>query len=93
MNNSDEIKGKHNAILENRRKLMLSGITDVDSFNEKEIYLFTQLGEMLVKGENLHINEMSVENGELSVEGEISAVIYGDKERKKKLSPIGKIFK
>ena len=93
MNNSDEIKGKHNAILENRRKLMLSGITDVDSFNEKEIYLYTQLGEMLVKGENLHISEMSVENGELSVDGEISAIIYGDKSRKKKLTPIEKIFR
>ena len=93
MTNTNESQCRHNAILENRQKLMLSGITDVDSFNEKEIYLFTQLGEMLVKGENLHINEMSVENGELSVEGEISAIIYGDKERKKKLSPIGKIFK
>ena len=93
MTNTNESQGRHNAILENRQKLMLSGITDVDSFNEKEIYLFTQLGEMLVKGENLHINEMSVENGELSVEGEIRAIIYGDKERKKKLSPIGKIFK
>ena len=72
---------------------MLSGITDVDSFNEKEIYLYTQLGEMLVKGENLHISEMSVENGELSVDGEISAIIYGDKSRKKKLTPIEKIFR
>ena len=93
MINTNETQGTHNAILENRQKLMLSGITDVDSFNENEIYLFTQLGEMLIKGENLHINEMSVDSGELSVEGDINAIIYGDKSRKKKLSPLGKIFK
>ena len=48
-------QGSHNAILENRQKLELSGVTDVDSFNEEEIRLFTQLGELTVKGKNLHI--------------------------------------
>lgn len=89
----NEIQGKHNAIIENRQKLLLSGVTDVDSFNETEISLFTQLGELLIKGENLHINEMSVESGDLTVEGDICALIYGDKDRKKKLSAIGKLFK
>ncbi len=88
-----EIQGKHNAILENRSHLVLSGVTDVDSFSADEISLFTQLGELTIKGSNLHINEMSVENGDLSVEGDISVLIYGDKNRKKKLSAIGKIFK
>lgn len=89
----EQTQGRHNAILENRQKLMLSGVTDVDSFNENEISLFTQLGELVIRGENLHINEMSVESGDLSVEGDISGIIYGDKDRKKKLSAIGKIFK
>lgn len=88
-----EIQGKHNVILENRSHLVLSGVTDVDSFNETEIALFTQLGELTIKGTDLHINEMSVENGDLSVEGDICALIYGDKDRKKKLSAFGKIFK
>lgn len=88
-----EIQGRHNAILENRSHLMLSGITDVDSFDETEIALYTQLGELTIKGNNLHINEMSVESGNLSVEGDINALIYGDKNRKKKLTSLGKIFK
>lgn len=88
-----DIQGRHNAILENRSHLVLSGVTDVDSFDEAEIMLYTQLGELTIKGANLHINEMSVESGDLSVEGEISALIYGDKSRKKKLSSLGKIFK
>lgn len=86
-------QGKHNLILENRSRLVLSGVTDVDSFNEEEIRLFTQLGELCIRGKNLHINEMSVENGDISVEGDIWSLCYGDKNRKKKLSAIGKLFK
>lgn len=89
----EEINGKHNAVLENRQKLLLSGVTDVDSFNEQEISLYTELGELTVRGENLHINEMSVESGDLSVEGDIQALVYGDKNRRKKLTALGKLFK
>lgn len=39
----NEPQGNHNAILQDRRKLQLTGVTDVDSFNEEEICLFTQL--------------------------------------------------
>ena len=88
-----EIQGRHNLILENRSHLVLSGVTDVDSFNEDIICLFTQLGELTIRGQNLHINEMSVETGDLSIEGDIWSLCYGDKSRRKKLSAIGKLFK
>ena len=84
----NDTQGRHNAILENRQRLQLSGVTDVDSFDEDEIRLFTQLGELTIKGKDLHINEISVESGDVSVEG-----VYGEKDRKKKLSAIGKIFR
>lgn len=88
-----DITGSHSLILENRSKLELTGVTDVDRFDEQEIALFTQQGELTVRGSGLHINEMSVGSGKLSVEGEITALIYGDKDRKKKLSLIGKLMK
>ena len=62
---------RHNAILEDRRKLMLTGVTDVESFDEKQVGLYTQLGELTIRGKDLHVSEMSLESGELSVEGEI----------------------
>ena len=65
----NDTQGRHNAILENRQRLQLSGVTDVDSFDEDEIRLFTQLGELTIKGKDLHINEISVESGDVSVEG------------------------
>lgn len=88
-----DIQGSHNLILENRSRLVLSGITDVDCFNEEEIKLFTQLGELTIRGKNLHINEMSVDSGDVSVEGDVWSLCYGEKDRKKKLSAIGRLFK
>ena len=80
----NDTQGRHNAILENRQRLQLSGVTDVDSFDEDEIRLFTQLGELTIKGKDLHINEISVESGDVSVEGDIWSLVYGEKDRKKK---------
>lgn len=68
----------HNLVLEDRRMLTVSGVSDVDSFDEETVIVFTDLGELTIRGKNLHINRLSVEVGELSVEGEISALIYSD---------------
>lgn len=89
----NETQGRHNAIMENRSKLMLTGVNDVESFDEKQIILYTQLGELTIRGEKLHVSEMSIESGELNVDGEISALVYGEKDRVKKLSAIGKLFR
>lgn len=91
--NTQGINKNHNAILENRKRLLLSGVTDVDSFNENQMILFTELGELMIKGKNLHINEMNVETGDFSVEGDIWALIYGDKDKNQRLGILKKIFK
>ena len=69
-----------NVIMENRRKLSVSGVEDVDSFDEEAIVLFTQAGTLSIKGDDLHINKLSVETGEVSVEGDISSLVYSDDE-------------
>ena len=86
-------KPVHNIILEERKKLSLSGVTDVDHFDENTVLLYTSMGEMTVKGSDLHVNGLSVESGEMTVEGEIKAIIYGDPDRKTPLSLLGKIFR
>ena len=83
------IKQNQNLILENRKNLSISGITDVDSFDEKAICLYTQLGELTIQGKELHIDSMSVETGDMSITGDIWSIIYGDKERKSPLSFFG----
>lgn len=68
----------HNLVLEDRRLLTVSGVSDVDSFDEETVVVFTDLGELTVRGSNLHINRLSVDVGELTVEGNIAALIYSD---------------
>lgn len=68
----------HNLVLEDRRMLTVSGVSDVDSFDEETVVVFTDLGELTVRGTNLHINRLSVDVGELTVEGNIAALIYSD---------------
>ena len=87
------VKQNHNMILENRKSLSISGITDVDSFDEREIILYTQLGELTIHGRELHIDAMSVETGDMTITGDIWALIYGDKDKKGPISALGKLFR
>ena len=66
----------HSLILENRNKLSLTGVTDVDSFDETAIVAYTDYGELTVSGTGLHICVLNIEHGELTVEGNISGLNY-----------------
>lgn len=83
----------HNIILEGRRKMSVSGVTDVDRFDENAVLLYTTMGELTVRGTDLHVNDLSVESGEMNIEGDIESIIYGDPDRHSPLSFIGKIFR
>ncbi|MDR0947652.1 MAG: YabP/YqfC family sporulation protein [Ruminococcus sp.] len=82
----------NNIILEERKRMSVSGVTDVDRFDEDIIHIYTTLGELTVKGHDLHVNDMSVTTGEMNIEGSIDSIIYGDM-LTGKLSFWQKIFK
>lgn len=84
-----------NVILENREKLTISGVNDVLSFDDQIVILETCLGLFTIKGENLRINKLSLDNEEVIIEGDINSLSYSDKEidRKSNGSLLGKIFK
>lgn len=75
-----QLRPAHNVILESRRMLSLSGVKDVDSFDEQTVVLLTELGELTVRGLKLHISHLDQETGEVSIDGEISELIYADAE-------------
>ena len=77
---ADDKKGlvPHNCILEDRKALSVSGVNDVGSFDEETIIASTEYGELTVKGEKLHITKLSLEIGELCIEGNISGLNYTD---------------
>ncbi len=83
MEDKRAIKMPHNVIMEDRKMLTLSGVTDVDSFDEENVLVFTDAGELLIKGLNLHINKIDVENGDLVVEGDIYTLSYSDQQPQK----------
>ena len=68
----------HNIIMEDRKKLSVSGVTDIDSFDEQTIIAITDLGELTIRGWNLHITRLNLEQSELMVDGDISSLTYTD---------------
>jgi hypothetical protein len=51
------------------------------------------MGELTVQGRGLHINSMSVETGDMTIEGDIWALLYGDKDKRNPVSLFGKLFR
>lgn len=85
---------KASLILWNRKTLNLTNIEDVVSFDELNIYLITKdNGNLLIEGNDLHITTLDVASGNMTVEGSIGAMIYNDKELRKKESFFSRMLK
>ncbi|MDF2592504.1 MAG: yabP [Clostridia bacterium] len=69
----------HNIFIEGREKLNITGVRDVISFDENTIVLSTEMGGLILKGTDLHINKLNVEDGNLNIEGYIVACNYTEK--------------
>lgn len=74
-------RDQHSAVLENREKLTLSGVTAVEGFDDRAVMLYTRLGELVILGRGLQIESMSIETGDVTVSGEVQALRYGDRDR------------
>ncbi len=66
----------HNIILENKERLSVSGVSDVDTFDENKIVLFIPDDTLIIDGDDLHIQKLDVSSGELLIEGEIYSLTY-----------------
>jgi len=82
-----------NVILEDRERLSVSGVLDVESFCEDKILLETTLGFLEISGAELKMNKLSVDTGELAIEGDIIAVAYTDESREQKGSLLSRLFR
>ena len=80
--------------LENRKKLLLSGVEEIVSFQDEKISLNTVLGNLTIKGSNLKMSKLDVQSGEVIVSGVISSMIYNEKNIKVTIeSIVKKLFK
>lgn len=82
-----------NIIIENREKMNISGVIDIHSFDDEVALIETELGILMIKGDNLKMNKLNLENNELIIEGRLVALNYTDSSEMKKGNLFGKIFK
>lgn len=75
---SDGCVMPHVISLSERQSLTISGVTDVDSFDDMTIVVHTSLGELTVKGNRLHISHLNIESGDLVVEGTVESLTYAE---------------
>lgn len=68
----------HKVLLSNRQEANFSGIVDVISFDVNEVILETEQGTLHIKGNNLHVNRLSLEQGEVDLSGEVDSMTYSD---------------
>ena len=85
----------HKLILSNRRTGTITGVSDVISFDITEILLETEQGMLMIKGADLHVNRLTLEKGEVDIEGRIDSLAYSDvtSYQKQGESLIGRLFK
>lgn len=66
----------HNIIMESRKSLRISGVKDIDSFTENRVILDTVMGELVIKGNDLHVNTLEAQTGDFYMTGEINSLSY-----------------
>lgn len=85
---------KSNLTLENRKRLLLTGVVEVISFNEEKILLNTTQGMLIIKGVGLKMNKLDVQNGDVIIVGTVDSCVYsGSEVRQDKESILAKLFK
>ncbi len=68
----------HLLTLSERSMLTVSGVRDVDSFDESTVVAYTDLGELTVKGNGLHIDRLNIETGDMTVAGTVESLVYAE---------------
>ncbi len=82
MEKTEKTAMPHQVIMQNRSQLELSGVTDVDSFDDTVVLAYTSMGELTVRGQELHIRRLDLEGGSLSLEGRVDSLTYADTVKK-----------
>lgn len=88
-------RSAHKIVISNRKSGVLNGVIDVLSFDVGEILLETELGMLMIKGNDRHVNRLTLEKGEIDIEGKIDSFTYSDVKTasKKNESLLGRLFK
>lgn len=91
----DQVKNKRQEIkMLNRKLLEISGVLNVESFDSEQFLLETECGFLMITGQNLHIKNLTLEQGLVAIEGMVHTMAYLDSASQNKTkSFLGKLFK
>lgn len=86
------MENNHKLVLDNQKRLDVSGVAGVDSMSDKEVEIVLAASKIVVRGEGLNVNKLNVDDGNLTVVGDrIYSVVYTDKNKAK--AGLSKLFK
>lgn len=89
----NKIKFKNqNITIEDRKKILVTGVEQVENFNDNTIILTTINGGITIKGEELNISKLNVEDGNVKIQGKINGVNYSSRDLSSK-NILEKLFK
>ena len=83
----------HRILLEGRERLTISGVEEVERFDETSIVMDTVGGALVVRGEDLHIEKLSLDGGDLKVEGNVDSLTYEDGGRDRSGGLFARLFR
>ena len=83
----------HEIIISERRSLRVSGVRDVDSFDEGGAVLKTDMGELTVEGVGLNVETLDIDRGVVELNGRIDCIFYSENSSDEKRGLFSKIFR
>lgn len=75
--------GENKMLMTGRKSIQVFGVNDVKAFDSVQVILSTQQGGLIIKGENLHMGKLSLEKGEVDIDGRIDSFTYTNKSMEK----------
>ena len=72
----------HTLHMENRKTATLTGVSEVLAFDDRQVILATDHGEIALTGEGLHVSRLTLDEGDLTVEGRIDSLLYTQPRRR-----------
>ena len=83
----------HVVNIDNRERISVTDVTDIESFNEEMILLILNNGGLVIKGQDLHIQKLDLDEGRVLITGAIGSAVYTEKRDKQEKGFLKKILK
>ena len=77
-----ELELPHRLTLDARSRLSMTGVLEVESFDEESVVLHTTKGVLVIRGQQLHLQTLSIDGGQVAVDGTVDAMSYEEAQRK-----------